>query len=63
MSEVGKALEGQVRERAYALWEQVGRPDGRSDEHGHRASREIEEAANPAEPGQPQAVTEKLKSA
>ena len=30
-------LEQEVRERAYLLWEQEGRLDGRSDEYWHRA--------------------------
>lgn len=28
------------RERAYALWEQEGRPEGRQDDHWHRAGEE-----------------------
>ncbi|WP_448204362.1 DUF2934 domain-containing protein [Azospirillum sp. sgz302134] len=32
-----------VRERAYALWEQEGRPEGRHIEHWLRATREIAE--------------------
>lgn len=28
------------RERAYAIWEQEGRPEGRHDEHWHRAGSE-----------------------
>jgi hypothetical protein len=30
-----------IRERAYAIWEQEGRPDGREWDHWVRASREI----------------------
>ena len=33
-----------VRERAYAMWEQEGRPDGRADEHWRIAQEQ--EAAN-----------------
>lgn len=29
--------EERVRAIAYALWEEEGRPDGRADEHWHRA--------------------------
>lgn len=29
--------EQQIRELAYALWEQEGRPDGKDQEHYHRA--------------------------
>ena len=31
-----------IRQRAYELWEQEGRPEGRQDEHWARASREIQ---------------------
>jgi hypothetical protein len=31
----------QIRERAYQLWEQVGRPEGRADEFWHAAEREL----------------------
>ncbi|HVF93002.1 MAG TPA: DUF2934 domain-containing protein [Sphingomonas sp.] len=37
MSETRRGLEQMVRERAYALWEEEGRPEGRADEHWHRA--------------------------
>ena len=30
-----------IRERAYAIWEEEGRPDGREWDHWERASREI----------------------
>jgi hypothetical protein len=33
--------EALIRQRAYALWEQEGRPDGREWDHWERASREI----------------------
>ena len=32
-----------VRERAHALWEQAGRPDGQHDAHWLQAERELEE--------------------
>lgn len=31
-----------IERRAYALWEAEGQPDGRHDEHWHRAMRELE---------------------
>ena len=31
-----------IRQRAHALWEQEGRPEGRQDEHWERACREIQ---------------------
>lgn len=37
MSETRLGLEQLVRERAYGLWEQEGRPDGRAEEFWHRA--------------------------
>lgn len=33
--------ETRIRERAHALWEQEGRPEGRHEEHWRRASREV----------------------
>ncbi|WP_306751617.1 DUF2934 domain-containing protein [Paracoccus actinidiae] len=36
-SETKLGLEQVVREQAYALWEQEGRPDGRAEEFWHRA--------------------------
>lgn len=36
-SETKVGLEQAVRERAYALWEEDGRPEGRADEYWHRA--------------------------
>jgi hypothetical protein len=34
-----------IRDRAYALWEADGRPDGRDGEHWTRAERELSEEA------------------
>ena len=42
-------IEDRVRDRAYALWEKDGRPDGRSDEYWQQARSEVE--AEEAEPG------------
>lgn len=36
-SETKNGLEQSVRERAYALWEQDGRPEGRTEVYWHRA--------------------------
>jgi hypothetical protein len=36
-SQTSTDLEQEVRERAYLLWEQEGRLEGRSDEYWHRA--------------------------
>lgn len=41
--------EDRVRVRAYELWEQDGRPDGRADEYWHRAAALV---ANEQAPGQ-----------
>lgn len=30
-----------IRQRAYRLWEQQGRPHGRHEEHWHQASQEV----------------------
>lgn len=37
MAETKEGLEQSVRERAYALWEQAGRPEGRAEEFWHLA--------------------------
>lgn len=42
--------EGAIRERAYAIWEAEGRPDGRAFDHWDRASREIFERLTPPRP-------------
>ena len=49
MAEPEKTIEDRVRDRAYALWEKNGRPDGRSDEYWQRARSEVQ--AEEAEPG------------
>ena len=33
--------ESSIRQRAYAIWEEEGRPDGREWDHWERASREL----------------------
>ncbi len=43
-------LEETIRERAYALWEEAGRPDGRADEHWRQAARELGFDASPGTP-------------
>ena len=35
--------EGRIKERAYAIWESEGRPEGRHAEHWRRAAEEIAE--------------------
>lgn len=30
-----------IKQRAYAIWEREGRPDGRHDDHWERASQEM----------------------
>jgi hypothetical protein len=37
-----------IRERAYSIWEQEGRPDGREWDHWIQASQEIEARRPPA---------------
>lgn len=36
-------IEARIRARAHAIWEEEGRPDGRSEEHWARATREVAE--------------------
>ncbi|WP_161142169.1 DUF2934 domain-containing protein, partial [Propylenella binzhouense] len=49
--------EDRIRERAYRIWEEEGRPEGRHDEHWHRAGREMggEEKAVAADEARPDA--------
>lgn len=36
-----EADEQKIRERAHAIWEREGCPDGKQDDHWHRAAREL----------------------
>lgn len=38
--------EGAVRQRAYAIWEAEGRPDGREWDHWVRASEEVRDSGS-----------------
>ena len=40
--------ESRIRQRAHALWEQDGRPEGRHEDHWQQASQEVE--GGPAQP-------------
>ena len=50
MSDAEQDLERRIRERANALWEEDGRPEGRADEYWERARRYIEEEDDPKSP-------------
>lgn len=39
---MAQTSDNHIRQRAYELWESEGRPEGRHDEHWHRARAEIE---------------------
>ena len=41
--------ESRIRERAYALWEEAGRPEGEHDAHWTAAEREIEKGGGEIE--------------
>jgi hypothetical protein len=41
-------LEQRIRVRAYELWLEEGKPEGKDKEHWERAKAEIEELAEPA---------------
>ncbi len=34
--------EDKIRQRAYSIWQEEGHPQGRADDHWHRAAREVE---------------------
>ena len=41
--------EHRIRLRAYEIWEEEGRPEGRADDHWVRAQEELEHAPDPNE--------------
>ena len=45
--------DARIRERAYAIWEEQGRPDGRHEDHWRQA--EAEQPADPMAPGSTEA--------
>jgi hypothetical protein len=45
-----QAREQAIRERAYAIWEEEGRPDGRDLDHWRRAEQEIGSAGGAETP-------------
>ena len=47
MSDRGPDIEEQVRRRAYELWEEAGRPEGRGDEFWHEAWADITSGSEP----------------
>jgi hypothetical protein len=46
-------LELRIRERAHAIWEREGRPEGREVAHWHMAAAEIAAEAAPARKARP----------
>jgi hypothetical protein len=44
---VTRENEQKIRDRAYALWESEGRPEGRHGDHWHQATRELDEPPAP----------------
>ncbi len=50
MSSSNEDREQRIRERAYSLWEEEGRPEGRADEFWERARKLIEAEDDPDAP-------------
>jgi hypothetical protein len=50
MSGTEQDIETRIRERAYALWDQDGRPEGRADEYWEKARQLIEAEDDPKAP-------------
>ena len=48
-----RPAEMDIVRRAYGLWEQAGKPDGRDQEFYHQAERELQKANEQAVPEQP----------
>nr|WP_084302853.1 DUF2934 domain-containing protein [Bradyrhizobium sp. WSM2254] len=42
--------EEQIRKRAFELWEQAGKPEGREDEFWQQAQRELQDAEGSGDP-------------
>jgi hypothetical protein len=53
MSASNEDFEQRVRERAYALWEAEGQPEGRAEEFWDRARRELEHEEGAVAPEPP----------
>jgi hypothetical protein len=51
--EMQRPAEMDIVRRAYELWEQAGKPDGRDQEFYHQAERELQKANEQAVPEQP----------
>jgi Protein of unknown function (DUF2934) len=51
--EMQRPAEMDIVRRAYELWEQAGKPDGRDQEFYHQAKRELQKANEQAVPEQP----------
>ncbi|WBV43323.1 DUF2934 domain-containing protein [Pseudoroseomonas cervicalis] len=45
MSDAKRQREERIRQRAYALWEQAGRPHGQDEAHWHQARSELDATA------------------
>jgi hypothetical protein len=50
MSGTEQDIETRIRERAYALWDRDGRPEGRADEYWEKACRLIGAEDDPKAP-------------
>ena len=50
MSSTNENLEQRIRERAYALWQSDGSPDGRADEYWDLARRQLQAESDPDAP-------------
>ena len=51
--EMQRPAEMDIVRRAYELWEQAGKPDGRDQEFYHQAEQELQKANERAVPEQP----------
>jgi hypothetical protein len=47
---MAQPTEEQIRKRAFELWEQAGKPDGREDEFWNQAQRELQDAEERGDP-------------
>jgi hypothetical protein len=47
---MAQPTEEQIRKRAFELWEQAGKPEGREDEFWNQAQRELQGAEGRGDP-------------
>ena len=55
-------MDTQIRDRAYALWEAAGRPEGQDEQFWFAAAAEMAQAAEPFQTAEPEAAAKPVKA-